>query len=69
MPEYNSKGGHPVLIPVSIADTLLKWNGDGGLRQFWLDHPHLCARHPVNDPGVTFDIDTPPDYHTPPLPS
>lgn len=69
VPEYGRKGGHPVLIPASIGAMILDWRGNGGLRRFWIDHPHLCTRHPVTDPGVIFDIDTPPDYQPPRVPS
>lgn len=62
MPQYRGRGGHPVLIPRSVAKKILDDQGHGGLRQFWLDHPELCVRLPVDDPGVVFDIDTQSDY-------
>ncbi len=62
MPEHDNKGGHPVLVPVSIAARLLEWRRPGGLRQFWIDHPQLRTRLKVNDPLCTLDLDTPEDY-------
>ena len=62
MPQFRGRGGHPVLIPPSVAKLICGYGGIGGLRQFWLDHPELCVRLPVDDPGVMFDIDTQSDY-------
>jgi CTP:molybdopterin cytidylyltransferase MocA len=62
MPQYRGKGGHPVLIPPGVAKLICDYEGGGGLRQFWLDRPHLCQRLPVDDPGVVFDVDTQADY-------
>jgi molybdenum cofactor cytidylyltransferase len=62
MPAYRSRGGHPVLIPPAVVPLICSYSGRGGLRKFWLDHPELCVRLPVDDPGVVFDIDTQSDY-------
>lgn len=62
VPQYRGLGGHPVLMPENVARSVSAYNGRGGLRQFWLDHPELCHRLPVDDPGVVFDVDTPSDY-------
>jgi molybdenum cofactor cytidylyltransferase len=62
MPTYRCKGGHPVCMPMAIVNEVLGYAGRGGLRQFWVDHPELCVRLPVDDPGVVFDIDTQSDY-------
>jgi molybdenum cofactor cytidylyltransferase len=62
MPQYRGKGGHPALIPRNVVDAILSTQGQGGLRQFWVDRPELCVRLPVDDPGVVFDIDTQSDY-------
>lgn len=62
MPQFRSQGGHPVLIPADVARLILDCPQYGGLRQFWLDHPELCHRLAVDDPGVVFDVDTPSDY-------
>jgi molybdenum cofactor cytidylyltransferase len=62
MPEYAGRGGHPVLVPRTIVPAVLNYRRDGGLRQFWIDHPALCERVPVDDASVVLDLDTPADY-------
>ncbi len=57
MPTYEDHGGHPVLIPLAIAEKILATPCPDGLRGFWLDHPELCVRFEVNDPSVIRDID------------
>lgn len=61
IPEYASSGGHPVLIPPNVARLILESECPAGLGQFWLDHPELCRRIPVDDPSILRDIDTPAD--------
>jgi molybdenum cofactor cytidylyltransferase len=61
IPQYAGQGGHPVFIPAQVCQILIDADCPGGLGQFWADNPQLCARAPVNDPGVTRDIDTPAD--------
>jgi molybdenum cofactor cytidylyltransferase len=63
IPEYEGRGGHPVLIPPSIAARLSHSECPRGLGQFWLDHPELCHRVPVNDCSVLRDVDTPSDLN------
>ena len=58
VPTYHGKGGHPVVLPRSIAEQILTDDCSGGLRQFWLDRPELCQRIEVDDPGVVRDIDS-----------
>lgn len=62
MPEHLGRGGHPAIIPARVVDEILAWDGDGGLRAFWLAHANRCRRLPSNDPGTVRDIDTPEDY-------
>ena len=72
MPEHNGKGGHPALIPMDIARRILQRVrvdgtpatafGEGGLRQFWIDHPGLHRRLPVDDPSCVVDLDSPEAY-------
>ena len=61
IPEHAAHGGHPILIPPHIAAIVLNADCPSGLAQFWLDHPELCHRLPVNDPSILRDIDTPAD--------
>jgi CTP:molybdopterin cytidylyltransferase MocA len=72
MPEYNGKGGHPALIPMTVSRQLLQWAHrdsqpdaaprEGGLRQFWIDHPEMRRRLPVDDPSCVVDLNSPEAY-------
>ncbi len=66
MPEFQGRGGHPVLIPALLVASILRYNGEGGLRQFWVDRPQLCWRVPVDDLSVVLDLDRPADYRSGP---
>ena len=61
IPEYAGRGGHPIVIPPNIAALLVDSECPAGLGQYWLDHPDLCHRVPVDDAKVIRDIDTPAD--------
>jgi molybdenum cofactor cytidylyltransferase len=61
IPQLGERGGHPVIIPADLVAQLTQTDCPDGLGQFWLDHPQLCERLPVDDPGVVRDIDTPAD--------
>jgi molybdenum cofactor cytidylyltransferase len=58
VPEYEGRGGHPILIPPAVAKRVLEANCPNGLGQFWTAHPELCFRIPVSDQAVVRDIDT-----------
>jgi CTP:molybdopterin cytidylyltransferase MocA len=61
IPEYRGLGGHPVLIPPTVAAYVLDDECPHGLGEFWKAHPELCKRVTVDDPRVCQDIDTPRD--------
>lgn len=61
IPQYGNAGGHPVLIPPEVAEMLLQAECPAGLGEFWIEHPELCHRVPVDDAGVVRDVDTPGD--------
>jgi len=61
IPQFDLRGGHPVLIPASICRRLIDAECSDGLGQFWLDHPELCVRVSIDDPAIIRDIDTPAD--------
>jgi CTP:molybdopterin cytidylyltransferase MocA len=61
IPEHNGRGGHPAIIPPSVAAQILKADCPRGLGQFWRDHPELRRRIPVDDLTMLLDIDTPAD--------
>jgi len=59
MPEYEGRGGHPVLIPPPVVARLLDDECPEGLARFWSAHPELCHRLATDDAGVVRDVDTP----------
>ena len=67
IPEFEGRGGHPVLIPPGIVKELTSAAVDqrakfpGGLRAFWRSRKNDCHRIETNDPWTTRDIDTPED--------
>jgi len=62
MPEFEGRGGHPVIIPAGLFNSILTFCAHGGLRQLWIEHPHWRVRVPVNDRSVIADLDFPQDY-------
>lgn len=62
IPEHDGRGGHPVLIPHGLFGEILSYDGPGGVRQFWRDHPDRCRRLQVDDPAAVRDLDTPDQY-------
>ncbi len=62
LPEYEGRGGHPVLIPASLHSKILADSGDDGLRGFWKRHAEARHRLPVRDAAVAMDVDTPEQY-------
>ena len=58
IPEYEGRGGHPTLIPHSIARRLLATECPQGLGKFWTTHPELCLRVSVDDARVVQDVDS-----------
>lgn len=61
-PEYESRGGHPVLIDLSYRDELLHLNPQTGLRSLFAEHREQARRLPVSSPLVARDMDTWEDY-------
>ena len=59
-PVVRGQRGHPVLIRRSLFATASSITGDSGLRHI-LDRVGFAAL-PVDDDGVSFDIDTPDDF-------
>lgn len=60
-PFFGKRSGHPVILPrqqfLSLAESTAP-----DFRTFIRSHEHLRLRIPVNDPGVTADLDTPGEY-------
>lgn len=73
IPTHNDRGGHPVLIPTDIMNSIISWksnessNAAGewirGLRGYWKTHPEEVERIEFfNAPELVMDLDTPDDY-------
>lgn len=73
IPTHNDRGGHPVLIPTNVMNSIVSWkpsdsgatSGEqaGGLRGYWKTHPAEVERIEFPDaPELVMDIDTPDDY-------
>jgi molybdenum cofactor cytidylyltransferase len=58
IPEFGGRGGHPAIIPPPIVSLLVDADCQAGLGKFWVIHPELCHRVPVDDAAVVRDIDT-----------
>jgi len=61
-PEYDGRGGHPVLIDLGFKSELLTLDPRRGLRSFFSSHSDEVRRVPVNSPYVARDMDTWEDY-------
>jgi len=61
-PEYNGRGGHPVLIDLVYRHELLALDPRKGLRSLFTAHHEEVRRLPVDSPYVARDMDTWEDY-------
>ena len=61
-PEYEGRGGHPVLIDLAYRDELLALEPDQGLRAIFAAHRDEVKRVPVTSSYVARDMDTWEDY-------
>jgi molybdenum cofactor cytidylyltransferase len=62
IPEFQGRGGHPVLVDLSFREELLNLDSIGGLRSFLKAHREQVRRLPVNSPFIARDMDTWDDY-------
>jgi molybdenum cofactor cytidylyltransferase len=62
LPEYEGRGGHPVLIDSSFREELLNLDRERGLRGLFENHREEVLRAPVSTPYVARDMDTWDDY-------
>ena len=64
IPTWHDRGGHPVLINLSLRNELenLARAGSGGLREIFKTHASDTKRLPVDSPFVARDMDTWDDY-------
>ena len=61
-PDYQGKGGHPVLIGSRLFDFILNYEGDGGLAGAIAASGAEVKKIPVDDPNVILDADTHEEY-------
>ena len=61
-PEYDGRGGHPVLVDLKYRHDLLHLDSQRGLRALFDAHREQVRRLPADDPFVARDMDTWEDY-------
>jgi molybdenum cofactor cytidylyltransferase len=61
-PEFEGRGGHPVLVDLSFRQELLSLDPAGGLKTFFVTHRDAVRRLSVTSPFVARDMDTWDDY-------
>ena len=62
LPTYECRRGHPVLFSRGILDEILEVPVTAGANVVVRKDPSRIIEVPVEDSGVTFDVDTPEDY-------
>lgn len=61
-PERDGRRGHPPLIDSRLIPEILSYDGPDGLRGLWRRYEHEIHAVPVDDEGVSIDLDTPEAY-------
>jgi molybdenum cofactor cytidylyltransferase len=62
VPEWQGRGGHPVLVDLTLREELLSVAPERGLRAFFDAHAAEVLRVPSDSPFVARDMDTWDDY-------
>jgi CTP:molybdopterin cytidylyltransferase MocA len=62
LPEWQGRGGHPVLVSLSLRASLLNLDSTRGLRALFAAHAGEVLRVPVASPYIARDMDTWEDY-------
>ncbi len=62
IPEYNKRGGHPVLVDLEFRKQLLHLDPQRGLKSFFDAHQNQVQRLKVNSSYIARDMDTWDDY-------
>ncbi len=62
IPEFQRRGGHPVLIDMSFREELLNLDPSRGLKSLFDTHEREVRRIPVNSAYIARDMDTWDDY-------
>ena len=60
-PQFQSQRGHPPLINGRLIDAIIRYSGNGGLREFLQSYENQATSIPVEDPFIRLDADTPQD--------
>jgi putative nucleotidyltransferase with HDIG domain len=63
-PTFRGQRGHPPLIAAEVVESLLTWDGAGGVRVFLEQYEPAAVEIPVMDEYILFDVDTPADYRS-----
>jgi molybdenum cofactor cytidylyltransferase len=61
-PEFEGRGGHPVLVDRKYFKELIRLDRESGLRGFFANHRRETLRLRANSPFVARDMDTWEDY-------
>jgi len=61
-PRFNGRRGHPPLIDAELAQGIIAWKKEGGLRSFLEERNDLALDVPVADERVLSDLDTVEDF-------
>jgi molybdenum cofactor cytidylyltransferase len=62
LPTSQGRSGHPLLIPWSLAKRVHELPSGEGLNLLKRLPDVVVVQHPVEDPSVLWDVDTPEDY-------
>ncbi len=62
-PELDGRRRHPPLIDSRLIPEILSFEGPDGLRGLWRRHENEIRAVPVDDEGVSLDLDTPEAYN------
>ncbi|MFZ5515214.1 MAG: nucleotidyltransferase family protein [Candidatus Zhuqueibacterota bacterium] len=62
-PMYESKSGHPIVIPAALFEALGRILPNQGARYLLQQHPALLHELSVADPGILININTPELFH------
>lgn len=62
VPEFQERGGHPVLVDLRFRDELMDLDPTQGLRSLFAAHKDLVRRVSVSSPLIARDMDTWDDY-------
>jgi CTP:molybdopterin cytidylyltransferase MocA len=61
VPTYKGERGHPEVVPTALAPSLFEAQEGEGARDVFSRLGILVREHPVEDPGILVNVDTPED--------